>query len=80
MNQSARSQSRNPQQLTTLRGAALYIGALLGPGLLGGPFGAVHGTVVVPKSGGGYQTITFQNGKVTDTTTVEITGRFNQPR
>jgi amino acid efflux transporter len=34
MNQSARSQSRNLQQLTTPRGAALYIGALLGPGLL----------------------------------------------
>jgi hypothetical protein len=27
-----------------------------GPGILGGLFGAVHGTVVVPKSGGGYQT------------------------
>src|SRR5215470_3193714 len=28
-----------------------------GPGALGGLFGAVHGSAVVPKSGGGYQTI-----------------------
>lgn len=49
--------------------------ALLGPGLLGGPFGAVHGTVVVPKSGGGYQTITFQNGKVTAVSSTSITLR-----
>ena len=48
---------------------------LLGPGLLGGPFGAVHGTVVVPKSGGGYQTITFQNGKVTAVSSTSITLR-----
>ncbi len=34
MTQSARHQHRSPQHLTTSRGAALYIGALLGPGLL----------------------------------------------
>ncbi len=34
MTQSARHQHRSPQHLTTPRGAALYIGALLGPGLL----------------------------------------------
>jgi hypothetical protein len=49
--------------------------AVFGPGLLGGPFGAVHGTVVVPKSGGGYQTITFQNGKVTAVSSTSITLR-----
>src|SRR5690242_17269673 len=47
---------------------------LLGPGLLGGGlFGAVHGTVVVPKSGGGYQTVVFQNGKVTAVSSTSIT-------
>lgn len=50
--------------------------AFAGPGLLGGGlFGAVHGTVVVPKSGGGYQTIAFQNGKVTAVSGTSITLR-----
>jgi hypothetical protein len=44
-----------------------------GPGALGGLFGAVHGTAVVPKSGGGYQTIAFQNGKVTAVSSTSIT-------
>jgi len=44
-----------------------------GPGALGGLFGAVHGTVVVPKSGGGYQTVAFQNGKVTAVSSTSIT-------
>src|SRR4029077_12465230 len=48
--------------------------AFAGPGLLGGGlFGAVHGTVVVPKSGGGYQTLAFQNGKVTAVSSTSIT-------
>jgi amino acid efflux transporter len=34
MIQSSRQQPRTPQDLTTARGAALYVGALLGPGLL----------------------------------------------
>jgi len=34
MTQSSRRGPRGPQHLTTSRGAALYIGALLGPGLL----------------------------------------------
>lgn len=47
-----------------------------GPGMLGGGlFGAVHGTVVVPKSGGGYQTVAFQNGKVTAVSSTSITLR-----
>jgi hypothetical protein len=51
-------------------------GGLAGPGLLGGGlFGAVHGTVVVPKSGGGYQTVAFQNGKVTAVSSTSITLR-----
>jgi len=47
--------------------------ALGGPGMFGGLFGAVHGTVVVPKSGGGYQTVAFQNGKVTAVSSTSIT-------
>ena len=43
-----------------------------GPSALGGLFGAVHGTVVVPKSGGGYQPIAFQNGKVTAVSSTSI--------
>jgi hypothetical protein len=46
-----------------------------GPGALGGLLGAVHGTAVVPKSGGGYQTIAFQNGKVTAVSDTSITLR-----
>ena len=46
-----------------------------GPGALGGLFGAVHGTAVVPKPGGGYQTIAFQNGKVTAVSSTSITLR-----
>lgn len=50
--------------------------AFAGPGLLGGGlFGAVHGTVVVPKPGGGYQTVAFQNGKVTAVSSTSITLR-----
>jgi len=44
-----------------------------GPGALGGLFGAVHGSAVVPKPGGGYQTIAFQNGKVTGVSSTSIT-------
>jgi hypothetical protein len=44
-----------------------------GPGALGGLFGAVHGSAVVPKPGGGYQTIAFQNGKVTAVSSASIT-------
>ena len=39
----------------------------------GGPFGAVHGQFVVPKSGGGYQTIDTQRGAVTAVTATSIT-------
>jgi hypothetical protein len=47
-----------------------------GPGFLGGGlFGAVHGTAVVPKPGGGYQTVAFQTGKVTASSTASITLR-----
>ena len=50
--------------------------ALGGPGMLGGGlFGAVHGTVVLPKPGGGYQTVAFQNGKVTAVSSTSITLR-----
>ncbi|MCC5574711.1 hypothetical protein IMZ11_03550 [Microtetraspora sp. AC03309] len=38
-----------------------------GPGghMMEGPLGAVHGELVIPKRGGGYQTVTTQTGKVT---------------
>ena len=39
----------------------------------GGPFGAVHGQFVVPKSGGGYQTIDTQRGAVTAVSATSIT-------
>ena len=37
------------------------------------PFGAVHGQFVVPKSGGGYQTIDTQRGSVTAVSATSIT-------
>ena len=33
----------------------------------------MHGTVVVPKSGGGYQNVAFQTGKVTAVSSTSIT-------
>lgn len=42
-----------------------------GPGL--GPFGAVHGQFVVPKPGGGYQTVDTQRGTVTAVSGTAIT-------
>ena len=39
----------------------------------GGPFGAVHGQFVVPRSGGGYQTIDTQRGSVTAVSPTSIT-------
>lgn len=47
-----------------------------GPGMLGGiegPLGALHGQFVVPKQGGGYQTLMVQHGKVTSASTSSIT-------
>jgi hypothetical protein len=59
-----------------IHGALPFGPAFAGPGLLGGGLlGAVHGTVVVPKSGGGYQTVAFQNGKVTAVSSTSITLR-----
>jgi hypothetical protein len=51
----------------------LPFGGVLGP--VGGMFGAIHGQYVAPKSGGGYQTIDFQNGKVTAVSSTSITLR-----
>lgn len=67
-----------PKQLPwRMHGAPRLSGpAFAAPGLLGGGlFGAVHGTVVVPKPGGGYQTVAFQNGKVTAVSSTSITLR-----
>jgi hypothetical protein len=47
-----------------------------GPGMLGGiagPMGALHGEFVVPKQGGGYQTLVVQHGKVTSVSSSTIT-------
>jgi hypothetical protein len=46
-----------------------------GPLGLGGPFGAIHGQYVAAKPGGGYQTVDFQNGKVTAVSGTSITLR-----
>lgn len=35
----------------------------------------MHGSAVVPKTGGGYQTVLFQNGKVTAVSSTSITLR-----
>lgn len=47
------------------------------PGVLGafglGPFGAIHGQLVAPKPGGGYQTIDTQRGTVTAMSASSIT-------
>lgn len=45
----------------------------LGMPVLGAPFGALHGQFVVPKSGGGYQTVDVQHGTVTAVSTSSIT-------
>jgi hypothetical protein len=59
-----------------IHGSVPFGPAFAGPGPLGGGlFGAVHGTVVVPKPGGGYQTVAFQNGKVTAVSSTSITLR-----
>lgn len=45
-----------------------------GPGLgIAGPMGALHGEFVVPKQGGGYQTLVVQRGAVTSVSTTTIT-------
>ena len=41
--------------------------------VFGGPFGAVHGQFVVPKSGGGFQTVDTQRGSVTAVSAASIT-------
>jgi hypothetical protein len=59
-----------------IHGALPFAPGFAGPGPLGGGlFGAIHGTVVVPKSGGGYQAVAFQNGKVTAVSSTSITLR-----
>jgi hypothetical protein len=49
----------------------LGFGPGLRPGL--GAFGAVHGQFVVPKDGGGYQTVDTQRGSVTAVSATSIT-------
>jgi hypothetical protein len=45
-----------------------------GPGLgIGGSMGALHGEFVVPKQGGGYQTLVVQRGKVSSVSSSTIT-------
>ena len=42
-------------------------------GGIAGPMGALHGEFVVPKQGGGYQTLVVQHGKVTSVSSSTIT-------
>ena len=44
-----------------------------GPGMGLGMGGAIHGTFVTPKQGGGYQTVDTQRGTVTAVSTTSIT-------
>lgn len=48
-------------------------GPMAGRAGLGGLLGALHGQAVVPKSGGGYQTVAFQRGQVTAVSSSSIT-------
>jgi hypothetical protein len=50
------------------RPAGIIGGGIGGPGL----FGVVHGQVVVPKPGGGYQTVDIQQGTVTAVSNTSI--------
>jgi hypothetical protein len=47
-------------------------GMMGGPGIEG-PMGALHGEFVVPKSGGGYQTLVMQRGKVSSVSASTVT-------
>jgi hypothetical protein len=49
--------------------AGAIMGPLAGPGL----FGAVHGQIVIPKQGGGYQTVDIQQGTVTAVNATSVT-------
>jgi len=50
-------------------------GIAFGLGFPGLAFGAVHGQVVIAKSGGGYETIDIQRGKVTAVSTTSVSVR-----
>jgi hypothetical protein len=65
----APSPSAPPRQVAPWHRAFGKLG--IGPGL--GAFGAVHGQFVVPKSGGGYQTVDTQRGSVTAVSSTSIT-------
>ena len=52
-----------------MRGFGHHFG---GPGMFG-LMGAVHGEVVVPKDGGGYQTLLMQRGRATKVSASSIT-------
>jgi hypothetical protein len=54
-------------------GMGFGIGAGFGIGMGPGAGGVVHGQVVVPKSGGGYQTLDVQRGTVTAVSSSSIT-------
>lgn len=48
-------------------------GPMAGLGGFGALLGALHGQAVVPKAGGGYQTVAFQRGQVTAVSSGSIT-------
>jgi hypothetical protein len=62
--------SPTPQALPGPPGPGRRFGFGIGPG---GVFGALHGQLVVPRSGGGYQTVDVQDGQVTAVSTTSIT-------
>ena len=79
--QPAASPSPSPSQVPMPHRLPFRPGSMFGgmfPGglaALGGMLGAVHGQYVAAKPGGGYQTIDFQNGKVTAVSSTSITVR-----
>jgi hypothetical protein len=57
-------------------GLRRHMGMRGGPGIgggLAGPMGALHGEFVVPKQGGGYQTLVVQRGTATSVSSSTIT-------
>jgi hypothetical protein len=62
----------DPKDAGDRNGRRFGPGGLRGPGL-GGPMGALHGEFVVPKQGGGYQTLLVQRGTVSSVSSSAIT-------
>jgi hypothetical protein len=73
---SAASPGQGNQQQEGMPGLKRHMGMRGGPGFgggLAGPMGALHGEFVVPKQGGGYQTLVVQRGTATSVSSSTIT-------